>query len=70
MSTRVCRRCKVPRQLGEFGVREKTALSGICDRCRPVEDTRADVAERDAAWLEASALVAAVIGQAWRPAQT
>jgi hypothetical protein len=70
MSMRTCRRCKVARPLGDFVAREKTALSGICERCRSPEETHADVAERETGWLDASALVAAVIGQAWRPAQS
>lgn len=66
---RTCRRCKVARHPGEFVAREKTALSGVCERCRSPEGKRTDVAELEAGWLEASALVASVIGQNWRPAQ-
>ena len=66
----VCRRCKLPRPLDEFVARAKTALSGVCEGCRSPEDTRADQAEREARWLEGSAVTAAVIDQAWRQAQT
>ena len=66
----VCRRCKLPRPLDEFVARAKTALSGVCEGCRSPEDTRADQAEREAGWLEGSALLAAVTGEHWRPMQT
>ena len=69
MST-TCRRCKLARLSGEFVARQKTSLSGVCERCRSPEDTRADVAERETGWLVGSALVAGVINQAWRQAQT
>lgn len=67
MSTRTCRRCKLPRPSGKFVARQKTSLSGVCERCRSPEDTRADVAEREAGFIAGSAMLAAVIGDAWRP---